>query len=76
MNVKKSSLSWDLQKLASPKSVVYVGDIEMIDIEDEVKRRVAKIQAEYGFPHPGDGIDLDDVLGGKDTPSSTAPDSR
>lgn len=36
-----------LQQLASPKSTTYVGDIEMIDIEDEVKQRVKKIQAEY-----------------------------
>jgi two-component system NtrC family sensor kinase len=36
-----------LQQLASPKSTTYVGDIEMIDIEDEVKRRVKKIQADY-----------------------------
>jgi DNA-binding response OmpR family regulator len=50
MNVKEIvAVMSILQKLASPKSVIYVGDIEMIDIEDEVKRRVAKIQAEYGF---------------------------
>jgi two-component system NtrC family sensor kinase len=36
-----------LQQLASPKSTTYVGDIEMIDIEDEVKRRVRQIQADY-----------------------------
>ena len=36
-----------LQQLASPKSTTYVGDIEMIDIEDEVKERVQKIRAEY-----------------------------
>lgn len=77
MNVKEIvAVMGILQKLVSPKSVVYVGDIEMIDIEDEVKRRVAKIQADYDFPHAGDGTDLDDILMGKDTPSSTAPDSR
>jgi two-component system NtrC family sensor kinase len=36
-----------LQQLASPKSTTYVGDIEMIDIEDEVRRRVQKVRAEY-----------------------------
>lgn len=36
-----------LQQLASPKSTTYVGDIEMIDIEDEVRRRVEKIRSEY-----------------------------
>jgi hypothetical protein len=36
-----------LQQLASPKSTTYVGDIEMIDIEEEVQRRVEKIRASY-----------------------------
>jgi signal transduction histidine kinase len=36
-----------LQQLASPQRVTYVGDIEMIDIEDEVQERVKKIRAEY-----------------------------
>jgi len=36
-----------LQQLASPRSTTYVGDIEMIDIEDEVRQRVEKIRAEY-----------------------------
>jgi K+-sensing histidine kinase KdpD len=36
-----------LQELASPKSTTYVGDIEMIDIEDEVRRRVQEVRAQY-----------------------------
>jgi K+-sensing histidine kinase KdpD len=36
-----------LQQLASPRSITYVGDIEMIDIEDEVQRRVQKVRAQY-----------------------------
>jgi DNA-binding response OmpR family regulator len=36
-----------LQQLASPKSTTYVGDIEMIDIEDEVRRRVERVRAQY-----------------------------
>jgi two-component system NtrC family sensor kinase len=36
-----------LQQLASPRSTTYVGDIEMIDIEDEVRARVEKIRASY-----------------------------
>lgn len=36
-----------LQQLASPKSTTYVGDIEMIDIEDEVTRRVARVREQY-----------------------------
>jgi len=36
-----------LQQLAAPRSTTYVGDIEMIDIEDEVKRRVGLVRAEY-----------------------------
>jgi two-component system NtrC family sensor kinase len=48
MNIKEIiAVMSILQQLASPKSTTYVGDIEMIDIEDEVKRRVRKIQAEY-----------------------------
>ncbi len=48
MNIKEIvAVMSILQQLASPKSTTYVGDIEMIDIEDEVKRRVKKIQAEY-----------------------------
>jgi len=77
MNVKEIvAVMGVLQKLVSPKSVVYVGDIEMIDIEDEVKRRVAKIQAEYGFPHVGGEEDLEDMLAGEDASPSTVPDSR
>jgi DNA-binding response OmpR family regulator len=77
MNVKEIVAVMDvLQKLVSPKSVVYVGDIEMIDIEDEVKRRVAKIQADYGFPHADDEADLGGILSGSGAPSSTAPDSQ
>jgi two-component system NtrC family sensor kinase len=48
MNIKEIvAVMSILQQLASPKSTTYVGDIEMIDIEDEVKRKVKKIQAEY-----------------------------
>jgi two-component system NtrC family sensor kinase len=48
MNIKEIvAVMTILQQLASPKSTTYVGDIEMIDIEDEVKRRVKKIQADY-----------------------------
>jgi signal transduction histidine kinase len=36
-----------LQQLASPKSTTYVGDIEMIDIEDDVRRRVQKVREQY-----------------------------
>jgi len=36
-----------LQQLASPKRTTYVGDIEMIDIEDKVRERVQKIRSEY-----------------------------
>jgi len=77
MNVKEIvAVMGILQKLVSPKSVVYVGDIEMIDIEDEVKRRVAKIQSDYGFPHASDDADLDDILSGSNAPSSSVPDSQ
>ncbi len=48
MNIKEIiAVMSILQQLASPKSTTYVGDIEMIDIEDEVRQRVDKIQAEY-----------------------------
>jgi two-component system NtrC family sensor kinase len=43
-----------LQQLADPKSTTYVGDIEMIDIEDEVRQRVKKVRAAYP--------ELDDLL--------------
>ncbi len=36
-----------LQRLVSAKKTTYVGEIEMIDIEDEVRDRVQKIRAEY-----------------------------
>ncbi|MBN1138545.1 MAG: response regulator [Anaerolineae bacterium] len=76
MNVKEIvAVMGILQKLVSPKSVVYVGDIEMIDIEDEVKRRVAKIQADYGFPHAGEEEDLGDIQADGDVPS-TVPDNQ
>jgi two-component system NtrC family sensor kinase len=48
MNIKEIvAVITILQQLASPKSTTYVGDTEMIDIEDEVKDRVEKIRAEY-----------------------------
>jgi two-component system NtrC family sensor kinase len=48
MNIKEIvAVITILQQLASPKSTTYVGDTEMIDIEDEVKERVDKIRAEY-----------------------------
>ena len=48
MNVKEIvAVITILQQLASPKSTTYVGDIEMIDIEDQVRQRVGKIRAEY-----------------------------
>lgn len=48
MNIKEIvAVITILQQLASPKSTTYVGDTEMIDIEDEVKERVEKIRAEY-----------------------------
>jgi two-component system NtrC family sensor kinase len=48
MNIKEIvAVMSILQQIASPRSTTYVGDIEMIDIEDEVKRRVKKIQSEY-----------------------------
>ena len=77
MNVKEIvAVMGILQKLVSPKSVVYVGDIEMIDIEDDVKRRVAKIQEEYGFPHGGDEAERGEILAEDDTLSSTVKGSR
>lgn len=36
-----------LQRLVSAKKTTYVGEIEMIDIEDEVRDRVQEIRAEY-----------------------------
>jgi two-component system NtrC family sensor kinase len=36
-----------LQQLASPTSTTYVGNIEMIDIEDEVQRQVQKVRERY-----------------------------
>lgn len=36
-----------LQRLASAKKTTYVGEIEMIDIEDQVRDRVQEIRAEY-----------------------------
>jgi two-component system NtrC family sensor kinase len=36
-----------LQRLVSAKKTTYVGEIEMIDIEDQVRDRVQKIRAEY-----------------------------
>jgi two-component system NtrC family sensor kinase len=48
MNIKEIvAVMSILQQLASPKSTTYVGDIEMIDIEEEVRNRVKKIQADY-----------------------------
>jgi two-component system NtrC family sensor kinase len=48
MNIKEiAAVIAILQQLASPKRTTYVGDIEMIDIEDEVRDRVRKIRAEY-----------------------------
>lgn len=48
MNIKEIvSVITILQQLASPKSTTYVGDTQMIDIEDEVKRKVEEIRAEY-----------------------------
>jgi two-component system NtrC family sensor kinase len=48
MNVKEIvSVISILQKLAAPRSTTYVGDTEMIDIEEEVQRVVGKIRKEY-----------------------------
>lgn len=48
MNIKEiAAVIAILQQLASPKRTTYVGNIEMIDIEDEVRERVRKIRAEY-----------------------------
>jgi hypothetical protein len=48
MNIKEIvAVITILQQLASPKSTTYVGDTEMIDIEEEVQMRVEKIRAEY-----------------------------
>jgi K+-sensing histidine kinase KdpD len=48
MNIKEIvAVITILQQLASPRSTTYVGDTEMIDIEDEVRERVEKIRGEY-----------------------------
>ena len=48
MNVKEIAQIIDiLRDLTSPRSTTYIGDIQMIDIEDEVQRRVQKVRAEY-----------------------------
>jgi signal transduction protein with GAF and PtsI domain len=48
MNIKEIvAVITILQQLASPRSTTYVGDTEMIDIEDEVRERVVKIRGEY-----------------------------
>lgn len=48
MNVKEIvAVISILQKLAAPRSTTYVGDTEMIDIEDEVQEMVRKIRKEY-----------------------------
>jgi K+-sensing histidine kinase KdpD len=48
MNIKEiTAVISILQRLASPQKTTYVGDIEMIDIEEQVRDRVQKIRAEY-----------------------------
>jgi two-component system NtrC family sensor kinase len=48
MNVKEIvAVITILQQLAAPRSTTYVGDTEMIDIEDEVQQMVRKIRKEY-----------------------------
>jgi len=48
MNIKEiAAVISILQRLVSPKTTTYVGDIEMIDIEDQVREKVQKIRAEY-----------------------------
>jgi two-component system NtrC family sensor kinase len=48
MNIKEIvAVITILQQLASPRSTTYVGDTEMIDIEDEVRERVEKIRSDY-----------------------------
>ncbi|MGC9334189.1 MAG: response regulator [Anaerolineae bacterium] len=48
MNIKEiTAVISILQRLASPRKTTYVGDIEMIDIEEQVRERVQKIRAEY-----------------------------
>jgi DNA-binding response OmpR family regulator len=48
MNVKEIvAVISILQQLAAPRSTTYVGDTEMIDIEDEVQEVVRKIRKEY-----------------------------
>jgi hypothetical protein len=57
MNIKEIvAVITILQQLASPRSTTYVGDTEMIDIEDEVRDRVEKIRGEYP--------ELEDMLSG------------
>jgi len=58
MNVKEIIQIIDiLRDLTAPRSTTYVGDIKMIDIEEEVRRRVQKVRAEYPdlitTPSPG-----------------------
>jgi len=36
-----------LSELTTPKSITYVGDIKMIDIEEELKKRVHRIRKKY-----------------------------
>ncbi|MFN2291678.1 MAG: response regulator [Anaerolineae bacterium] len=48
MNIKEiTAVISILQRLASPRKTTYVGDIEMIDIEEQVRERVQKIRSEY-----------------------------
>jgi K+-sensing histidine kinase KdpD len=48
MNIKEiAAVISILQRLASPKTTTYVGEIEMIDIEDQVREKVQKIRSEY-----------------------------
>jgi len=49
MNIKEIiAVMAILQQIVAPKSITYVGDIEMIDIEEELTRRVNAIRLEYG----------------------------
>ncbi|HSJ57662.1 MAG TPA: hypothetical protein VLC95_10800, partial [Anaerolineae bacterium] len=48
MNIKEiTAVISILQRLASPRATTYVGDIQMIDIEDQVRDRVQQIRSEY-----------------------------
>ncbi|MBN1660666.1 MAG: response regulator [Anaerolineae bacterium] len=48
MNIKEiTAVISILQRLASPRTTTYVGDIQMIDIEDQVRDRVQQIRGEY-----------------------------